>query len=96
MSRDTNWRIIYGDCSILVFDWNKEKSDENEDKRKKSADVQLCCPTLYCNIRLYTNNTLAGNPNLGAESSVWNICPIGIDFSVYCYVFVSESFCYWY
>lgn len=65
-----------------MFVWNREKSDENEDKRKKSAEVQLCCLTLYCNIRLYTNNTLVGNPNLGAESSVRNICPIGRDFNV--------------
>jgi len=36
--RDINCRITYGYCSILRV-WNSEKSDENEGKRKKAAEV---------------------------------------------------------
>lgn len=76
MYRNIICRIIHGYCSILVFWIVKNLMTTRTKDKRLLKQVQLRCPTLYCNIRLYTY------PNLGAEISGLNICPIAEDFNV--------------
>lgn len=76
MFRNIICRIIHGYCSILVFWIVKNLMTTRTKEKRLLKQVQLRCPTLYCNIRLYTY------PNLGAEISGLNICPIAKDFNV--------------